>query len=408
MAGLVEARVDKRFFVDEEHLAVFAWMQEHWREYGSSPGVDALKADRPNYELPSTPEPLAYYVDRIRMAYKYDVTAVAVQEATSYLGDRDVDNAIVELTAALSDVSTVVSPLRDHDLTDPESFDRLFNYYSTLTDNPGALRGYSTGWETIDLATMGLQAGQLITFAGPPKAGKSTVLLSCADNVNRDGHRVLLVSFEMSYDEQVARWVGIRGRLNYRRLLKGRMNDADEKRMNRILRQLKEGEESFILSEDISSTTTVSGIIAKIQQHKPDAVFIDGVYLMDDEVGEPKGSSAALTNITRSLKRVGQTFGIPVVVTTQTLYSKMRGTTVDAGSIGYTSSFGQDSDTVIAVEVNQNEHEEWEHWLKVILSRSGPKVRTQIDFDWVTSSFTELGDRADYADPDDDDDEVIR
>lgn len=416
MPGLIEARVDdERFFVDDEHRAVLAWMQDHWREYGTSPGVAALAADRPNYELPPTPEPLAYYVSRIRLAYKYDVTATAVQEASSYLEDRDADNAILGLTSALNDVSTIVSPLKDHNLTDPEAFDRLFTFYGDLTKNPGALRGYSTGWETLDLATMGLQPGQLITFVGPPKGGKSTVLLSCADNVNRDGHRVLLVSFEMSYDEQVARWVGIRGRLNYRRLLKGRMNEADENRMNRILKQLREGEESFILSEDISSTTTVSGIIAKIQQHRPAALFIDGVYLMDDENGEPKGSSAALTNITRSLKRVAQLFDIPVVGTTQTLYSKMRGQSVKASSIGYTSSFGQDSDTVIAIEPRENDHGEKEHWLKVLLSRSGPQVEVEIDFDWATSSFTEIGrppaddeDDVEYKDSDDEDDEVIR
>ena len=45
----------------------------------------------------------------------------------------------------------------------------------------------------------------------------------------------------------------------------------------------------------------------------------------------------------------------------------------------------------------------------MILSRSGPHVEVQIDFDWRTSTFTEYG-NADYDledDPDADDDEDI-
>lgn len=412
MNALVEAKIDEVFFIDEEHLQVLREMQDHYRRYGKAISESALKADRPNYKLPATPEPLEYYIDRVRQQYKHDTVAHALQTAGGHIEDLETDKAIQELQLALNDVSASVSPLKDHDLTDPVAFDRLFDFYAKLTDDPDALRGYATGWETLDMATMGLQKGQLVTFVGPPKAGKSTMMLAVADHVNRnagdDGAPVLLVSFEMSYDEQVARWVGLNARLNYRRLLKGKMNDFDEKRMNRLLKSLRRGRASFILSEDISSTTTVSGIIAKVQQHRPAALFIDGVYLMDDENGEPKGSSQALTNITRSLKRVAQTFGIPVVISTQTLFSKMRGQTVAASSIGYSSSFGQDSDTVFAIEPSLNDDGERQVLLKVLLSRSGPQVETQIEFDWHTSTFSEYADFGAMEDPDEDDDGEMR
>ncbi len=42
----------------------------------------------------------------------------------------------------------------------------------------------------------------------------------------------------------------------------------------------------FIMSEDSSSLTTVGAISGKIQEYQPDAVFVDGIYLMDDENGE--------------------------------------------------------------------------------------------------------------------------
>lgn len=409
MAALIEAKIGDDFFVDEEHLAALRWMRRHWTRYGKSPGEQAFKAEFPTYKLPPTPEPMAFYIDSLKRAYRYDILGTAVQDASDVLADEgDPDEAEKVLAAAITQVASATSSMRDHNLTDAEDFSRLYDFYDSLTQNPGALRGISSGFPTIDLATMGFQPGQLVTFVGPPKAGKSTVLLCCADAAEKAGVDSLLISFEMSYEEMVARWVGLRASTNYRRLLKGKMNDKDRKRLDRLEKQLTNRDHAkLILSEDVTSTTTVGGVVAKLQQHRPKIVFIDGVYLMDDENGEPKGSAQAITNITRSLKRVGQTFGVPVVITTQALFSKMRGSSVKASSIGYSSSFGQDSDTVIAVEPREDaDTGEQEHWLKVLLSRSGPQVEVEIDFDWTTSTFTEFGSTGDVADPDEYDPEA--
>lgn len=414
MVALTEARITRDFFIDVEHLMVFDWMAEHWAKYGVAPSEQALRANYPNYKLPATPEPMAYYVDKIRHRQRYNVLAEAVSDSAELL-DSDVGDVTTEvqnlLQSALADVNASTSSLLDHNLTDPEEFDRLFDHYAALTKDPGALRGLPTGFPTIDMATMGLQPKQLVTLAGPPKWGKSTVALCIADNVVQAGHDVLLVSFEMSYDEQAARWVGLRAKLNYRRLLKGKMNDFDEKRLDRVLEKLEKGSKKLILSEDISATTTVSGIIAKIQQHKPALVIIDGVYLMEDERGEAAGSAAALTNITRMLKRAAQLYEVPIFITTQVLYSKMRGNTVTERSIGWSSSFVQDSDTVLVGELRDPDVADGgdqQHWLKVVASRSGPRAECQIDFDWSTSTFSEFATEYELEDEDEYDAEASR
>ena len=80
-----------------------------------------------------------------------------------------------------------------------------------------------------------------------------------------------------------------------------------------------------------------------------------------------------------------------------------------ASSVGYSSSFLQDSDTLIGIEPRENEHGEAEHWLKVLASRVGPLVDIQIDFDWHTSSFTEYASQhGQYSDPDEEDDGQMR
>jgi len=397
--ALIDQKITEEFFLDTQHLNVFVWMRAHWSRHASCPTRQALQREFPNYPLPETPEPLSYYLDEIRRQYCYETFSQALLSSAQEMeASRHPDDVVKILSTALADVQRSTSALRDHNLTDPEVFSRNFDFYKELTKNPGELRGLPTGFASLDSATMGYQPTQLVVFAGPPKSGKSSVLLATADAVCKAGHDVLLISFEMTYREQAARWSGQRGQLNYRRLIKGKMTNNDEARLDGVSVLLNDDRNQgvFMLSEDTTSTTTVSGIIAKIQQYQPEAVFIDGVYLMDDENGESKGSSQALTNITRSLKRAAQTFQIPIIVTTQTLYSKMQGgRRVSASSVGYSSSFSQDADILIGIEADECDGLV-AHRLKVLLNRSGPTSEVDIDFNWSTSTITEIHDGEDY------------
>jgi replicative DNA helicase len=146
------------------------------------------------------------------------------------------------------------------------------------------------------------------------------------------------------------------------------------------------------MTEDASSLTTVSAIAGKIQQYRPGLVIVDGVYLMDDENGEPKGSPQALTNITRSLKRLAQKFDVPLIGTTQVLSWKLgnkKSRQISADSIGYTSSFAQDSDLILGVESDPDIDNQ--AIVRVVLARTAPKGEIRIKWDWDTMDFTEVG-----------------
>jgi replicative DNA helicase len=68
---------------------------------------------------------------------------------------------------------------------------------------------------------------------------------------------------------------------------------------------------------DSSGGQTVSGVASKIQNKNPDIVFIDGTYLMIDEQTGESNTPQALTNITRSLKRLAQKINKPIVISTR-------------------------------------------------------------------------------------------
>jgi replicative DNA helicase len=157
--------------------------------------------------------------------------------------------------------------------------------------------------------------------------------------------------------------------------------------------------QQFIMTEDASSLTTISAIAGKIQQYRPGLVIVDGVYLMDDENGEPKGSPQALTSITRGLKRLAQRFDVPIIGTTQVLAWKLgnkKSRAITSDAIGYSSSFVQDSDLVLGVESDPDIDNQ--SIIRVILARAAPKGEVRIKWDWENMDFTEVGEEREHSD----------
>jgi hypothetical protein len=144
----------------------------------------------------------------------------------------------------------------------------------------------------------------------------------------------------------------------------------------------------FIMSNDSQSTSTVSGVLNKIDQYQADICVVDGVYMMQDELGEAQGSPQALTHITRGLKRGAQNKNIPILQTTQALEWKMdkkKGLT--GNSIGYSSSFAQDSDLVIGVQPTEDPNV---NCIKSLYSRNTGYIETYVRWDWETGTFEEI------------------
>jgi replicative DNA helicase len=250
--------------------------------------------------------------------------------------------------------------------------------YEEMRSTPNSLRGIPTGFFGLDRITSGLRPQQFVVFVGEPKRGKSLFALIIANSCHIHGKIPMFVSFEMSIEEQEARYDAIISKTPFNKILRGELDNKEMERIRRALMQRK-NMQPFIFSEDTSSLTTISALTGKVKEYSPDLLIVDGVYLMDDEEGEAKGSPQALTNITRGLKRMSQKLDIPVVATTQALgwklgNKKTRAITTDA--IGYSSSFVQDADLVLGVERNPDLDDQ--AIIRVVAARSAPTGSYQV------------------------------
>ena len=381
MVILVRERITAEFFPDEKYQRIYQYLLTHWNKYGVAPDLSVASRGFPSQRWDDPGQTLPYFIEELRRRRKSVLLLDTLNDAASVIQDPDnpeaTDIVIGLLQGALHQVRYETSTIKDEDVTKQAQAMNLL--LGQRMEDPGHLRGYATGFKGIDLVTGGLQNEQLVTIVGTPKTGKSSALLFMALAVHRQGAVPLFVSFEMSFQEQMDRLASLLSGVSLTRIMNGQLTEGERKKVVRAI-QIREAMKPFIISTDIMSATTVSGVQMKIQQYQPDAVFIDGTYLMDPETPSfDKGSPQALTEITRGLKRLAQTQEVPIANTTQALLSRAK-KGLSLYSIGYTSSFAQDSDLVLGTE-RPNEDEKMARF-HVIASRSGPRAETWIAWDW--------------------------
>lgn len=383
----LEAGLEDNWFYNAENRAVWKFIRQHWTKYEEVPTAVTVKDNFPTYRLLAVEDSLEYLVDQLVDYRKRQKTIEVVQNAAESIASGDHEKAISEMAQGISTIfDEGIAQTSDIDLTDaPE---KRFDEYMSIKTRDGGLLGYRTGFKTIDQATAGLQPGQLITIIAPPKTGKSVLAMQMAVNVHEDGYIPMFQSFEMTNIEQQQRHDAMRAKIAHSRLVRGNLNLDEERRYKEALKKMDTMHRFYLT--DSSSAMTVSGLQAKIEKIRPDIVFVDGVYLMVDEASGESNTPGALTSITRNLKRLAQRQNIPIVISTQVLLWKMKRGQVSADSIGYSSSFFQDSDVILGLQ-KQDEEDDSSRELRIVASRNSGPATSDLLWDWEEGRFEEYG-----------------
>jgi replicative DNA helicase len=384
---LLEAGVQDDWFFVEENKAVWKFIRQHWTRYQEVPTGVTVLDNFPTYRLLAVDDNIDYLLDQLIEYRKRQSTISVVQDASEAIASGDHNTAIAVLgqgVAKLLDEGSREST--DIDLTNNAT--KRFDEYLNVKTRPNGLLGIATGFKTIDQATAGLQPGQLITIIAPPKTGKSVLALQVAVNVHNDGFVPLFQSFEMNNIEQQHRHDAMRSHIAHSRLIRGALTKEEEARYQKVLEEM-ESMHKFYLTDAVSAMT-VTGLAAKIDKLRPDIVFVDGVYLMVDEITGEQNSPQALTNITRGLKQLAMAKKIPIVISTQVLLWKMKKRQVSADAIGYSSSFYQDSDVILGLQ-KQDEEDDTSRELRIVASRNCGPASSDLLWDWEEGKFEEYG-----------------
>jgi replicative DNA helicase len=377
---VIERGVKDDWIVDDDLRRVWKFVREHYANYREVPTAVAVNDNFPNFKTLKVEDNLEYLIDKMVEFRRRTLTRQGAESVVDKLNQNDHEAALLEMSRALTMVNDqgIIGTTHLDVTSNPEKF---WEEYLNVKDSK--LLGLPTGFEKIDEATAGLQGGQLITVIAPPKTGKSQIALRIAANAHAAGWVPMFQSFEMNNHEQALRLNAMMSHVDVQHLRQGKLTDDEKDRFVDHLDALK-SDKSFHFVDAVNGLT-VDSLVAKADQLKPDIMVVDGVYLMLDQVTGESNTPQALTNITRGLKRMAQKLDIPVIITTQTLLWKMKGGKVSADSIGYSSSFFQDSDVILGLDPIEEDDEL--RMLRIVQSRnSGPKD-VSITWKWETGCF---------------------
>ena len=389
MTEALDAGVTVEFFAQERWRRSWEWITEYYGRSGKCPPASAFARNFPSYELDEDEEPFSILVAELQTARRDRIVREGLQAAVEQY---DAKNGGPE--ESLHAVQTMIAEInRTVAVTDVEhSIDFVGQAVQQAVNmKPMELLGLPTSFPTIDESTGGLQPEQLVYLAGLPKRGKSSVAIRIAMSVWEYRCRALVIGFEMSNPETKNRILSQGAHIDLNHILRGQLTGQDIDALYEFEAEAALWDEeggSLILVHDLARTMTVGGIAAKIEQHAPDFVLVDGVYMMEDERGEKQGSPQALTNISRSLKRMAQTYKLPILGTVQAIESrttKSRGVQLD--SMMYTGAFAQDADAVFGMD--RDDLSKPEAKLKVVAARASLGVEVDIVLDYLSGTVEE-------------------
>jgi replicative DNA helicase len=256
-------------------------------------------------------------------------TLVSVAEQLKCMTENDapvIDTASAAIDA-LDEIIASRSAAHTHSVWIGEAAVGSIDRLATAIQNPGRLRGITTGFRELDERTGGFQRGEFVVLAGRPGMGKSALAITIARLMAQSGHYVLLNSLEMDSHSVADRamtdiaWQE-RDPIEYSRLRSGNVTLAQQQRLMDAARAFAD----LPIKIDPQGGLSISQIAARARKHKQnlerqgktlDAFIIDHMHIVAPSnryAGQPVRE---VTETSGALKALAKELNVAVIALAQ-------------------------------------------------------------------------------------------
>ncbi|RJG10944.1 replicative DNA helicase [Pseudomonas cavernicola] len=184
------------------------------------------------------------------------------------------------------------------------------------SDKKGELDGLSTGLSDLDDNLQGLKPGQMITLAGRPAMGKTTLAMNIAEDVAlRQKLPVLVVSLEMSKSQLMDRLLSAVGKIPLNKIKDGSAPADHGTALNVAAAKLRDA--PLLVTDLPCMTVPRIRSIARRMKHKHGGmglVVIDYIGLIE---GEGNNRTEDVSTMSRQIKLMARELGCPVLILSQ-------------------------------------------------------------------------------------------
>jgi replicative DNA helicase len=256
--------------------------------------------------------------------------------------------------------------------------------------------GIPTGFAKLDEITNGLHPGQMITIAGRPGSGKSTIALDIARSAAvRHAKPTVIFSLEMGRLEIMMRLFSAESQVALQSMRSGHMSDQDWTRLARRTSELA-GAPLFI---DDSPNLTMMEIRAKArrlrQRQDLQLIVIDYLQLMTSGK-RVESRQQEVSEFSRAMKLLAKELDVPVIALSQLNRGPEQRTDKKPmlADLRESGSIEQDSDMVLLVHrpdlYEQETERSGEADLIIAKHRNGPTGTVSVAFQGRYSRFADM------------------
>ncbi len=305
---LLQANVDSLL---KTHNDIWGFIRSYYEQNQTVPPVNIVKHQFPDFDYVSDTGSTKHHLDQLRSEFLNDGVRIMLRSAATELQEGNASDALNALITETATLKRITSTIRDIDVSNVDDAVAYFEQIKELQES--GTHGIYTGLAGFDnYLPAGITPGQFGVLLAYPAIGKSWMALYLAVQAWKSGKTPLIVSLEMTEAEVRNRVFAIigNGLWSHRKLSKG---DVEIEMFKKWMDKTFDGKPSIhIISNEGVGEVSPSVLRGKIDQYKPDIVFVDYLNLMtsnqrtDNEVVKMK-------NLSRELKLLAIGEEIPIV-----------------------------------------------------------------------------------------------
>jgi replicative DNA helicase len=184
--------------------------------------------------------------------------------------------------------------------------------------NIGGLGGVPTGFTEIDKLISGLDSPSLNVIASRPGMGKTSFILSIAQNIAIDFNiPVAIFSLGNSSEQIIRRMITMKSGFSTEKLRKGKLEPHQWEILNSKTKDLSNAPLYIVDSTELSIQNLIIKAVKLVEENKVKVIFIDYIQLLNIGNTIRQNREEELSIIVKQLKFLSKKLNIPIVVTSQ-------------------------------------------------------------------------------------------
>jgi len=391
---VIDAGITAAKFKDHDARLMFESLHKYYCARKTKGEVMTREMVEDSFTTVDLPEPDRMSLPSVIEGFLVRDVQAELLELNDYISewvDSEPDKVIHTLEEKIKELGKVRRVTQDIVVSD-EANDAVKRYEESQMNT--GLKGLPYPWDLLNEETRGMLDGEYIIFYGRPKSLKTWVALNCCTHAYQHANaRVLIYTREMSPQQMMDRTICLLIGAPWEAYKKAILHTipypdsrmfvnmeeafydlASHMRQDENAMELEMGKRRSIIitsdREDRQYGGGVNGLRRKVEDHKPDLIFVDAVYLMrNDREGKKSLKWTDQAAISQDLKDLAQDFKRPLIATLQANRASENDRGGSTANMAYADAFAQDCDLGIEIIKKRINKETNELILAVTASR---------------------------------------